>query len=98
MTACNSAFSYKPVPADMTMIRTTNTRFVIVNLNRNRTQHHARPSFSSVPMPELPGCQLQLRLPVGRHGDQRQARAAALRVRKLLRLRSRGAGLPLPLT
>jgi hypothetical protein len=33
MTACNSALSYKSVPADVTMIRATNTRFVIVNLN-----------------------------------------------------------------
>jgi hypothetical protein len=33
MTACNSALSYKPVPADVTMIRITNPRFVIVNLH-----------------------------------------------------------------
>jgi hypothetical protein len=49
-------------------------------------------------MPELPECGLQLRLPVGRHCDQRAARAAAVRVRKRLWLRSRGAELPLPLT
>jgi hypothetical protein len=33
MMACNSALSYKCVRADVTMIRTTNTRFVIANLH-----------------------------------------------------------------
>jgi len=33
MTTCNSALSFKSVRADVTMIHTTDTRFVIINLN-----------------------------------------------------------------